>query len=617
MKKHLFLVFLITTFFFISIVSADASYTRAYEILKEAVEQKNDLGARMTASDIHYVLLSVKEEGNIPYLLETLNSDNSKSDKERAFLTLAEIGSSEYEDVLKEYINQNINEQGRLCILLSQANPRVYGGIVQEIFTSKMEQDTLSPDIPDVIKALSILGDKDSGSLIQDFFGKVSMDPESEKLLITSSDLILSLSNAGDVIRRDKFSLELLRSLLNNSDMEIASSAACILYSLGSKREAERFLTGDVLKDTNKFNRHDTFLKIYNEIDAELGLNLLRTAVKEEGLSPLNKIKFLEILASHHDSQAREHLKNIFRNNEENKEKALWLLAVYYNDDWVRDKVFNLYKEDIYWTKEYDQQRAYLAQAYLITANKRSEIFFKRMLSDVNLTKKAYGCEGLRKINARGAKPELKSLFAKMDYTNPQHNPVSFQCARAKFRFGKRHYIKKLVETDKIPIAVKQWGLASLGDSGDEDDIEILKYLLDRIPPELYNAYLYALTRIGRQESFLLKASNKGERQEPLRDTRLLMKEVLHHKDVNFRRMAAEHIELFNYHWQSVPLLMDCVQSSDSQVKIEGILSFRNAEESITVNKAKAGMRRCLTDPDFNVRTAAAAVFIILENRSR
>ena len=250
-------------------------------------------------------------------------------------------------------------------------------------------------------------------------------------------------------------------------------------------------------------------------------------------------------------------------------------------------------------------------------SDKRSVGFFKRMLGDVNRLKRAYACEGLRFQNARGTKPELISLFRNIKYDNPLEQAVAFQCARALFRFGKKQYFNKLMDEKSIPMKNRQLGLASIGDTGDKEDIELLKQIPEKLQPELYDSYMYALVRIARQETDPLMAENRGVQAEPLRDSRLLMKQILEHPDVNFRRKAAGYIEFFTYHWQSVPLLKDCVQSDDSDVKIQGILSFRNATDNITAGKAQDAMRRCLTDPDFRVKTATAAVLSILENRKR
>jgi len=582
------------------------------------VESGTDLGHKMTPQDLKYQLLSIKVEENIPLLIKTIKSDEDQLFRSRAFFTLARFGLNEHTGTLKAALSDRKPDAGRLCLYLARANPRKYKDLVLETFTGLKNRQLYSSTISTTVEALALIGGRKAKKALKDYFRQVSEDPD----LTTSEDRMFFLNralyNARAIMKRERICRDLLRVLMKAENPAISIPAARSLYHYNFKTEVRKFFKRkikDPSLNSSGFDAYGYFLKAYKEMNPELGEFLLKLGAKSKHIPPRMKIRFLETLAKKHDGETQEWLKEMYKNREKNFEEALWILAVYYNDKWIRDKIPKLYKDDVYWTPAGAKRRSFLARAYLVMSNKRSVGFFKRMLSDVNLLKKAYACEGLRFTNARGTKRELKSLFVNQDYSNPRHNAISFQCARALFRFGVRHYVIKLLRVDEIPTRMKQLGLASIGDTGDEQDIELLKHILNKIPPELYDSYMYALVRIARNETDPLMAANQGARDEPPRDSRLLMKEVLKHSDMNFRRKAAGYIEFFTYHWQSIPLLKDCVQSNDPEVKIQGILSFKNTREKSTLGKAKHEITRCFTDPDFRVRTAAAAVFCILENR--
>ncbi|MCD4785131.1 MAG: hypothetical protein K8T10_15050 [Candidatus Eremiobacteraeota bacterium] len=622
MKKKNFL-FIVLLFFIsriiISPAFAGSPYNESFKILKKAVEKKIDLGHKMTRDDLKYQLLSMKVKENIPYLVKTIRSDEKAYFRTRAFYTLALIGPDEHENTLKFALSDKRLNPGDLCIRLARANKRKYAGLIRDTFRRLKKDEPYSLPIIGVVESLAMLNTRSARDELKAYFQQVYDDPQllhqkSRRWIVNNA-----LYDARNVLKGENLCRKLLRKLMSVNSPRTSVPAACTLYCYRRESEARKFfkINNDKIKITDFFDKYDYFLKVYEHIDREFGEYLLKLGIKSKDINPDMKIRFLEVLAKEHDTEAQEWLKEMYKNREKNFEKALWLLAIYYNDKWITDKITKLYKEDPYWTPAKAKERAFLAQAYLVVSTKRSVGLFKRMLTDVNLLKKAYGCEGLRYQNARGTKAELKSLFAKMDYSNLRHNAVSFQCARGMFRFGKRHYIVKLLKAKEIPVKMKQLGLASLGDTGDKEDIELLKHILDKIPPSLYDSYLYALVGIGCEKTFLLTAENQGGSEEPLRDARFLMKEVLKHSDMNFRRKAAGYIEFFTYHWQAIPLLKDCVQSRDPDIKIQGILSFRNVKDPTTIGNAMSAMRRCFTDGDFRVKTAVSAVYGRLENRKR
>jgi len=617
-----FFPLMILLFFVFGILVAPAysgPYEESYKILKSAVKKKIDLGHKMTRNDLKYQLLSTKVKDNIPYLVTTIRSDENPRFRTRAFYTLALLSPDEHEDTLKYALSDRRLNAGDLCLCLAKANPRKYEGLIRDTFKRLRKDEPYSLPITKVVEALVLLNNRGARNDLMSYFQQIYDDPQllHQKSRIWMANI--ALYDARNVLKGENLCRKLLRKLMSVNDPHSSIPAACTLYCYRRESEARKFfkINNDKIRSTKFFNKYDYFLKVYKYMDRDFGEYLLKLGIKSKDIDPDMKIRFLEALAKQHDREAQEWLKEMYKNREKNFEKALWLLAIYYNDKWITDKITKLYKQHQYWTPAKAKERSYLAQAYLVVSTKRSVGFFKRMLSDVNLLKKAYACEGLRYQNARGTKPEMKSLFAKMDYSNLKHNAISFQCARAMFRFGKRHYIVKLIKAKEIPVKMKQLGLASLGDTGDKEDIELLKHILDKIPPALYDSYLYALVGIGCEKSFLMMAENQGESKEPLRDARLLMKEVLQHSDIKFQRKAAGYIEFFTYHWQAIPLLKDCVQSNDPDVKIQGILSFRDVKDTTTIGKAMGVMRRCFTDSDFRVKTAVAAVYGKLENRKR
>lgn len=620
--KRKFFLFMVLLFFIFGIIVTPTfagPYNESFKILKKAVKKRIDLGHKMTRDDLKYQLLSMKVKENIPYLVKTIRSDGKAHFRTRAFFTLALLGPDEHEDTLKYALSDKRLNPGELCIRLARANKRKYEGLIRDTFGRLRKDEPYSLPIIGVVEALAMLNTRSARDDLKAYFRQVYDDPDLLRQKSRRWVANNALYDARNVLKGENLCRKLLRKLMSVKNPRTSVPAACTLYCYRRESESRKFfkINNDKIKITDFFNKYEYFLKVYKCMDKEFGEYLLKLGIKSKDIDPDMKIRFLEVLSKEHDTEAREWLKDMYRNREKNFEKALWFLAIYYNDKWITDKITKLYKEKPYWTPEKAKERAFLAQAYLVVSTKRSVGLFKRMLSDVSLLKKAYGCEGLRYQNARGTKAELKSLFAKMDYSNLRHNAISFQCARAMFRFGKRHYIVKLLKAKEIPVRMKQLGLSSLGDTGDKEDIELLKHILDKIPPSLYDSYLYALVGIGCEKTFPLIAGNQGGSEEPLRDSRLLMKEVLKHPDKDFRRKAAGYIEFFTYHWQAVPLLKDCVQSRDSDVKIQGILSFRNVKDPTTIGKAMGTMRRCFTDGDFRVKTAVSAVYGRLENRKR
>lgn len=614
--KFILSVFLILTF----IAPAYANdYNESYKILKQAVQDKTDLGYKMNQDKLHLQLLSMKVKDNIPFLVETLNTSNNPDYRYRAFFTLALMGPDEHFDSITKALNDPKLDSGELCFLLAKANKGKYKSLIIDKFNEMVRKQRYSLSVSKAIEGLAAMGEGDVKGPLMDYYKFALEDPS----LTTKTTWMMvvndALYNTKDLLKYENTCRDLLRRLMQVKDPAVSIPAACTLYDYGSESESRKFfiINAKTFETSQDFNRYNYYEQVLHRMNPDLGTFLLKNAIKNENITPATKIKLMGELAKLHDKEAQEWLKEMFRDKEENFEEALWLLAIYYNEKWIRDKIPKLYEEDIYWTPAGAKRRSFLARAYLVMSDKRSVGFFKRMLVDVNRLKRAYACEGLRFQNARGTKPELISLFRNIKYENPLEQAVAFQCARALFRFGKKQYFNKLMDEKSIPMKNRQMGLASIGDTGDKEDIELLKQIPEKLQPELYDSYMYALVRIARQETDPLMAENRGVQAEPLRDSRLLMKQILEHPDANFRRKAAGYIEFFTYHWQSVPLLKDCVQSGDSDVKIQGILSFRNVTDNITAGKAQDAMRRCLTDPDFRVKTATAAVLSILENRKR
>ena len=612
-------IFLFSLLFFVSKPAYAGNYKESYRILKQAYGENVTCGHKMKKDDVKYQLLSMKVKENFPFLAEVIKSTDKPRFRTRAFYTLAMMAPEEHRETIKNALNDKKLDRGELLILLAKANKREYKDLILEKSGELMEKEPYSITTAKAVEALAVMGGREAKEKLRAYFQKALDDAE-----LTNTELKMwavndALYNCRDFMKYENVCRNLLRKLMAVDNTFISVPAACTLYDYGRENESRKFfkLNGEKLKEKAGFDMFDYYVKVYQRMDKDLGNFLIKNAVKNGEISPDLKIKLLKVLAKQHDSDAQEWLKDMYRNKEKNFEEALWLLAAYYNDKWIRDKVTELYKDDIYWTPAGAKRRAFLAKAYLVMSDKRSVGFFKKMLSDVNQLKKAYACEGLRFQNARGTKPELISLIRNMDFHNPFHQMIGFQCSRVLFRFGKRHFIVQILKSNKIPMKRKQLGLASIGDTGDKEDLELLKHIQEEISPDLYDSYMYALVRIARQETFPLVAETRGVRDEPLRDSRLLMKKILEDSDVKFRRKAAGYIEFFVYHWQSVTLLKDCVQSDDSEVKIQGILSFRNAKDSTTIGKAKSAMKRCFTDPDFKVKAATAYVYSILENRQK
>lgn len=613
-----FTMLILLVFAFVSPSFAN-DYNESYKILKQAVQDKTDLGYKMNKDKLQLQLLSMKVKDNIPYLVETLNTSGNPDYRYRAFFTLALMGPDEHFESMKKAMSDPKLDPGELCFLLAKANKGKYKDVILEKFNELVKKQRYSLSVSRTIEGMASMGGGDVKEPLMNYYKFALEDPS----LTTKTTWMIvvndALYNTKDMLKYENTCRDLLRRLMQVKDPAVCIPAACTLYDYGSESEARKFfiINAKTLETSKDFNRYYYYEQVLHRMNPDLGTFLLKNAIKNENITPATKIMLMSELAKLHDKEAQEWLKEMFRDKEENFEEALWLLAIYYNEKWIMDKIPKLYEEDIYWTPAGAKRRSFLARAYLVMSDKRSVGFFKRMLGDVNRLKRAYACEGLRFQNARGTKPELISLFRNIKYENPLEQAVAFQCARALFRFGKKQYFNKLMEEKSIPMKNRQLGLASIGDTGDKEDIELLKQIPEKLQPELYDSYMYALVRIARQETDPLMAENRGVQAEPLRDSRLLMKQILEHPDSNFRRKAAGYIEFFTYHWQSVPLLKDCVQADDSDVKIQGILSFRNVTDNITAGKAQDAMRRCLTDPDFRVKTAAAAVLSILENRKR
>lgn len=613
--------FMLWSFIFLTFIKPAYAndYNESYKILKQAVQENTDLGYKMNKEKLHLQLLSMKVKDNIPFLVETLNSSNKPEFRYRAFFTLALMGPDEHFDSIRKAMDDPKLNAGELCYLLAKANPGKYKSYILEEFNKLLGKQRYSLSVSRAVEGLVLMGGADVKKILMEYYRFALEDPS---LTTKNTHMMVvndALYNTKKLLKYENTCRDLLRKLMQVKYTPVSIPAACTLHDYGSESESRKFfiINGKTLEASRDFDRYHYYIQVLHRMNRDFGTFLLKNAIKNENITPAIKIRLMAELAKLHDKEAQEWLKDMFRDKEENFEEALWLLAVYYNEKWIMDKIPKLYEEDFYWTPAGAKKRSFLARAYLVMSDKRSVGFFKRMLTDVNRLKRVYACEGLRFQNARGTKPELISLFRNIKYEDPMEQAVAFQCARALFRFGRKDFFDKLMEVKSIPMKNRQLALASIGDTGDKEDIELLKHIREKLQPELYDSYMYALIRIARQETDPLMAENRGVKEEPLRDSRLLMKQVLDHPDINFRRKGAGYIEFFTYHWQSVPLLKDCVQSNDSETKIQGILSFRNVTDNITAGKAQDAMRRCLTDPDFRVKTATAAVLSILENRKR
>lgn len=618
LSVSLFFAFLFL-FCAISFAYAVSDYKESYKILKEAHGKGVDLGPEMNREKIKMVLLSAREKDNIPFLLKTLKSDPSTTARTRAFITLVQIGSDEYDNELRLALDDKKLKSGLLLVEMAKADARKYRNIILEQYGKIKADRPLSQDFVEAVEALSLINNRKTKEELTGYFKQALADPDLVKNHLKALVAIKSLYRARDVFKYDNTCRDLLRKFMDSGEPSLAVPAACVLYFYDRPSEVRKYfkINNPNFPAGGGFDKYDYYFVINDKTSRDLGRYLLKQGIKSKDISPDMKIKYLEFLAKEQDGEARDVLIDMAKNREKHFEKALWILAVYYNDPWVKDKLPKLFKDHSYWTPEKQKEREYLLQAYLVTSDKRSVELFKRWLSDVSLLKKEYACQGLRHVNARGTKPEMKSLFSKMDYKNPSHQPVSFHCARAMNRFGVRHYIKKLLKSGDYPNPAFKRGLESLAVFGDQDDLEMLKYMRDKLPPELYDPYLKALTQIAGQQTVVLTAAGQGKQDEPLRDSRLLMKDIFKNGDPEFKRKAAGYIEPFTYHWQSIILLKDCVQSKDSRMKINGILAFRNATDPTTIDKALHVISRCLTDSDFKVKTATATVYVLLKNRQK
>ncbi len=403
-------------------------YDESYKILKQAVQDKTDLGYKMSKDKLQLQLLSMKVKDNIPYLVETLNTSDNADFRYRAFYTLALMGPDEHLDSIKKSLNDSKLDPGELCFLLAKANKGKYKSVILEKYNELVLKHRYSISVSKAIEGLVIMGGGDVKELLMNYYKFALEDPSLTTKITWMIVVNDALYNTKDFLKYENTCRDLLRRLMRVKDPAVCIPAACTLYDYGSESEARKFfiINAKTLETSGDFNRYYYYEQVLQRMNRDLGTFLLKNAIKNENITPATKIKLMTELAKIHDKEAQEWLKEMFRDKEENFEEALWLLAIYYNEKWIKDKIPKLYEEDIYWTPAGAKKRSFLARAYLVMSDKRSVGFFKRMLGDVNRLKRAYACEGLRYQNARGTKPELISLFRNIKYENPPGTGGSF-----------------------------------------------------------------------------------------------------------------------------------------------------------------------------------------------
>lgn len=604
------IVFIFTTF-------KTALGDNSFQILETAVKKGVSVG-ELSNEELQYLLLSIPENDNIPRLTNVLKGSRPDKYRMRAFHTLALIRPKSFDSIIEFAMKDPALPKGELLAKLARVDRRGFKEQVLKHAKTLLGQNPYHPQAPNICRALSMLKDRKADEALKKYFEALNSDNSFTQDVKKADVVIRALLESRNRMRSEKVCGELMEKLGNIKNIKSLFDVGVMLCAYGKERDGREVLESlNRAINRKRFDKYTFYKKVYKKYDKNLGLCMMRISLENEDITVEVKKDFMEILAAEKYPGVREFMINLMDEEGPGFERAALILAVYYRDRRVRKHVMLQFPEEGYWTEAKKAQRRDLAKAYLVLSEKRDELFYKQLTEDDSLIKKAYGCEGLKYINARGKKREMKSLFRNMKWSNQRQNAVSFQAARALFRFGVRHYLVNMLKTAKIPWKVKAEGFAAMGETGDEDDLEIYKHIFDELPPQLYDAYLDSLARIARQKTVPLMARQKGRQEEPLRDCRLLMKKALNHRDVNFRRKAAGRIEEYVYHWQSVPLLKDCIQSEDSVQKYSGIIAFRNVTDHTTARKARKAMYRCFTDPDFKVKTATAAVHTLLELRIR
>ena len=322
-------------------------YNESYKILKQAVQEKTDLGYKMNREKLHLQLLSMKVKDNIPYLVETLNSSEKPEYRYRAFFTLALMGPDEHFDSIKKAMNDPKLDAGELCFLLAKANKGKYKSVILDKFSDLVRKQRYSLSVSKAIEGLATMGGGDVKEPLMNYYKFALEDPS----LTTKTTWMMvvndALYNTREKLKYENTCRDLLRRLMQVKDPAVNIPAACTLYDYGSESEARKFFINNAktLETSQDFNRYNYYQQVLHRMNADLGIFLLKNAIKNEKISPATKIKLMTELAKLHDKEAQEWLKEMFRDKEENFEEALWLLAVYYNEKWIMDKIPNSMKK--------------------------------------------------------------------------------------------------------------------------------------------------------------------------------------------------------------------------------------------------------------------------------